>query len=175
MPDTTPVFGLPFPEDSDPVDVAGDIEGLALGVEADLIALDARLDTLEAKRAWTGKASGTDQTGIAGLADVTGVTATWTATSTRQYKVSLDAVIQKITTANAVTAYITNGANATVIARSVTLAINDLYALHIEWVETGLSGSQTRKGRMETASGSVSVINSFSRNAILTVEDIGPA
>lgn len=36
MPDTTPIFGFPFPEDSDPTDVPGDIEALALAVETDL-------------------------------------------------------------------------------------------------------------------------------------------
>lgn len=137
--------------------------------------LNAAFANLPVKRAWTGKAGGTDQTGIAAVADVTGVSATWTAGSTRQYRVSVNMVIQKLTTANAVTAYITTAANATIIARSTTLAINDLYTLHMEWVETGISGAQTRKARIETATGTVTVVNSFSRSAIITVEDIGPA
>lgn len=33
MPDTTPIYGFPFPEDTDPVDVPGDVEALALAAE----------------------------------------------------------------------------------------------------------------------------------------------
>lgn len=137
--------------------------------------LNAAFANLPVKRAWYAKAGNTDQSGISVVADITGLSVAWTAVSTRLYKVSLNVVLQKLTTANAVTAYITNAANVGVIARSTTLAINDLYTLHAEWIETGLSGAQTRKARVETASGTVTVVNSFSRNGILTVEDIGPA
>lgn len=128
-----------------------------------------------AVRTWVGKASGSDQSGISTTADITGVSVTWTADSSRIYKMSLSVNIQKLTTANTVATYITTGANAAVIARSTTLAINDLFPLHFEWTESGLSGTTTRKARIETATGTVSVINSFSRNAILIVEDVGPA
>ena len=33
---STPVYSLPYPQDSDPVDVAGDIEALALAVDTAL-------------------------------------------------------------------------------------------------------------------------------------------
>jgi hypothetical protein len=124
---------------------------------------------------WSGKAGGSDQTGISTIADITGATVTWTADSTRIYKMTLNVNVQKITTANSITTYLTNGSNGTVLARSTTLAINDLADIILVWTESGLSGSTTRKGRIETASGTVTVVNSFSRNAILVVEDIGPA
>lgn len=31
---TTPIYGLPYPVDTDPVDVAGDVEALATSVES---------------------------------------------------------------------------------------------------------------------------------------------
>lgn len=137
--------------------------------------LNAAFANLPVKRAWFGKAGGSDQTGISTIADVTGVTTTWTAVSTRLYRVSINICVTKVTTANAVTLYATTAANATVLARSATLAINDLYTFHLDWIETGLSGAQTRKARLETATGTVTAVNSFSRNAIITVEDVGPA
>lgn len=46
---TTP-RGFPYPEDSDPLDVAGDIEALALAVDMYLGPLDERLTSLETFR-----------------------------------------------------------------------------------------------------------------------------
>lgn len=137
--------------------------------------LNAAFANLPVKRAWYAKAGNTDQSGIAAVADITGLSVAWTAVPTRLYRVSMNVCINKLTTANAVTAYITNAANAAIAVKSVTLAISDLYTMHMEWIETGLSGAQTRKGRLETATGTVTVVNSFTRNAIIDVEDIGPA
>lgn len=47
MADTTPIFGFPFPEDTDPTDVAGDIQALAEAVEVDLNAVENRVDDVE--------------------------------------------------------------------------------------------------------------------------------
>lgn len=126
-------------------------------------------------RAWYATAGGIDQTGISAVADATGYSVTWTADPTRLYRIHCTMCIQKVTTANAVTAYITDASNTGIQASSVTLAINDLAMVVISKVQTGLSGSTTRKIRLETASGTVSVVNSFSRNGQLIVEDIGPA
>lgn len=125
--------------------------------------------------AWIGKASGADQAGIAAITDITGATVTWTADATRIYKLTLNVNLQKLTTANNVSTYITDGSNNVKIARSTTMAINDVIAVPLVWTESGISGSQTRKGRVETATGTVTVTNTFTRNAIMMVEDIGPA
>lgn len=52
MPGTTPNHAFPYPMDSDPIDVAGDIQRLAEAVDAStttaLAALEARVAALEA-------------------------------------------------------------------------------------------------------------------------------
>jgi hypothetical protein len=52
MPGATPGRGYPYPIDTDPIDVAGDIQRLAEAVDADhgvaLAALEARIAALEA-------------------------------------------------------------------------------------------------------------------------------
>lgn len=50
---TTPVYALPYPETTDAPDGPSQIQALALAVETALIALDARLDALEAWTAYT--------------------------------------------------------------------------------------------------------------------------
>lgn len=126
-------------------------------------------------RTWVGKAGSSDQSGISAITDITGCSVTWTADATRIYKYTAVVDAQKITSANVVSLYITTGANAGVIAGSASLALNEMELMMLTWTETGLSGSQTRKLRIESsASGTVTVVNSFSRNAILIVEDVGP-
>lgn len=132
-------------------------------------------DVASGTRSWYAATSGVDQAGISLITDVAGLSVAWSADSTRLYKVSLNFNLQKLTTANTAAIYITNAASATISAKSVTLAINDIIPVHIEWIETGLSGAQTRKARVETATGTLTVVNSFSRNGIIMVEDIGPA
>lgn len=207
MSDTTPIFGFPFPEDTDPTDVPGDLEALALAVEADLdtvsdglaahladtvdahdasaisfvpagtiaaTTVQAAIQELDAVHSWVGKAGGSDQAGITTTADVTGCSVTWTAESNRTYKYTACVNLQKITAGNTVGVYITNAANAAIAVKSEVMVLNELRVCTFVWTETGLSGSQTRKLRVEsTASGSVTVVNSFTRNAILIVEDIG--
>lgn len=136
--------------------------------------LNAAFANLPVKTSWHAKTSGVDQAGISVITDVTGLSVAWTADASRQYRTTISFNLQKLTTANTAAVYITNAASATIIAKSVTLAINDLIPVHFEWVETGLSGAQTRKVRVETATGTLTVVNSFSRNGIIIVEDIGP-
>ncbi len=45
---TTPIYGFPYPEDTDPPDGPGQIQALAEAVESDLDTVDDRVDALEA-------------------------------------------------------------------------------------------------------------------------------
>lgn len=126
-------------------------------------------------RAWYATAGTSDQSGISTIADLTGCSVTWTASSDRLYKVSAVICIQKITSGNAVTLYITNGSNTAQQAASSTMVTNELRMIPIEKILTGLSGSTTMKLRAETAGGTITIVNSFNRNGQIIVEDIGPA
>lgn len=126
-----------------------------------------------AVRAWVAKTSGTSQSTISTQADITGLSVTWTADVARIYKHSLTLCLTK-TTAGTVSVYITTGANATVSVKTLSMANAETAAVHMEWTESGLSGSTTRKARIEAGTGTVEVTNNFSRNGILIVEDIGP-
>lgn len=122
------------------------------------------------------KTSGTDQAGIAATpTDITGLSLTWTADPARAYKITL---CVQITTSVAQTPLvaITDAAGTVIISRNVTTpAAAASASLHIEWVETGLSGSITRKARGSVASGTLTIVNSSNRNGILIVQDIGAA
>jgi len=118
---------------------------------------------------------GSDQTGITTEADITSLTVTFTAISSRLYRTTLDANIQQVTSGSTPSLIITDGAGTDLGLRTVTLATSDLYAVRMAIVETGLSGSVTRKARAVTSAGTLSIINSLSRNGRIVVEDIGPA
>ena len=67
MADTTPIFGFPFPEDTDPTDVPGDMEALALAIETDL---DTVSDGLAAHLADTTDAHDASAISITALAGI---------------------------------------------------------------------------------------------------------
>lgn len=120
------------------------------------------------------KTSGSDQSGISALTDITGLSVTWTADPSRTYKTTVNVNLSKATS-DAVALAIRNAASSTLIVRSAYIIDGQIQTLQIVWTETGLSGSTTRKASVSATSGTVSVTNGFSRNGILIVEDIGPA
>lgn len=127
------------------------------------------------KRSWYAITPGADQTGIAAVADITGLSVTWTADSTRLYKTTINVNYAKATTANFASLHFTTGANAVILSRSTYMQIADYFTVELTWIEAGLSGSQTRKARADCTSGTLTVVNSFSRSGTIIVEDIGPA
>lgn len=128
-----------------------------------------------AVRSFYATAGTSDQTSISTITDATGYTVTWTADSSRLYKISADLCLQKITAGGTVTVYITDGSNTAVQAATSVMVTNEIRMVHISKVETGLSGSTTRKIRVETSPNTVTVVNTFSRNGQIVVEDLGPA
>jgi trimeric autotransporter adhesin len=127
-------------------------------------------------RSWYALTSGTDQIGITTSAtDITGLSVTWTADPARLYKVSLNVNVST-SVAQTPTISITDGSGTVKKSGNVTTPVAAGSAqLHLVWIESGLSGSQTRKGRGSVASGTLTIVNSSNRNGVLVVEDIGAA
>jgi len=119
----------------------------------------------------------TDQTGISAEADVTSLSVTWTAISTRYYKISVYlAPIRQITSAAIVVPKITDGSNNARVQANVSLGIDEFTSLAIAEVVTGLSGSITRKARIGTTAGTVSVLaGTAGQGNYIVVEDLGQA
>lgn len=120
--------------------------------------------------------STSDQTGITTVADVTGLSVTFTAVSSRLYRTTLTVCVQQKTAGDTPNVYITDGSDTAKKAASATLDVDEIsQALAIVLLETGLSGSVTRKGRAAVGSGSVTVVGTQDRYPTIIVEDMGAA
>lgn len=121
----------------------------------------------------------TNQTGISTTADVTSLTTTFTADSTRYYRttVYISNLVQ-ITSNGYVTLYITDGSNTQKQAGTMYKVVasgNGEAPMVLVLVETGLSGSTTRKARLTTSAGTVETRAASNQPAFIVVEDIGKA
>jgi hypothetical protein len=119
--------------------------------------------------------STSDQAGITTVVDITGLTTTFTAISSRLYRVTLYASVFQVTTAGFATISITDSAGTVLRQGMVDLIVSGRGVLTVVSLETGLSGSITRKGRAATSAGTVTVLGTSLRFAALIVEDLGPA
>ena len=120
-----------------------------------------------------------NQTGISTVADVTGLTATFTANSTRYYRTTVYvANLVQITSNGYATLTITDGSNNQKQAGTMYKVVangNGEAPMAIVLIETGLSGSTTRKARLATSAGTVETRASSSQPALIVIEDIGKA
>lgn len=118
-----------------------------------------------------------DQTGISTEADITSMSVTWTADSTRYYKISVFLAPFRQKTANGIVVpKITDGSNNARVQANVSLATDDFACLAIAEIVTGLSGSITRKARIGTTAGTVDVLAATAgQGNYIVVEDIGKA
>lgn len=120
----------------------------------------------------------TDQTGIGvGPTDVTGLSVTWTANSSRYYRVTVYlAPIRQRTAAGIVVPVIADGSNVTKTQANISLGIDAFTSIAIADIETGLSGSVTRKLRIGTTAGTVDVLSATATEGnYIIVEDLGEA
>ena len=117
--------------------------------------------------------STSDQTGITSATDITSLTATWTAISTRLYLVIVQCDVQQVTSAGTAQLDITDGAGSIAKRRDNTLAAGEVHEITAVYQVTGLAGAVTRKARMSTTAGTVTVLGSTGRSPTLTVIDIG--
>jgi len=118
-----------------------------------------------------------DQNLNTGLADITGLSVTWTAVSSRLYKISFYSIARTSAAGNIyINAVITDSSN--VIRQQVRngATTTDMrFSLNGFVYESGLSGSQTRKVRADCNSGTAVLEAGATYPALLIVEDIGPA
>ena len=118
-----------------------------------------------------------DQNGISTVADITGLNVTWTADSSRYYRISLYlAPIRQNTAPGVVVPRIADGSGTTKVQGNVTLVAGDFGSPTIAEIVTGLSGSITRKAQISTTSGTVDVLAATATEGnYLIVEDLGSA
>ena len=119
--------------------------------------------------------STSNQTGISAQADITSLSVTFTAISTRLYVVVLMCNVQQVTSGGNATVSITDGANTTKQNAVMTLSTSAFAPMMCFEQVTGLSGSTTRKGRAETTAGTLTIAAYASTFARLIVLDVGPA
>jgi hypothetical protein len=112
---------------------------------------------------------------ITTVTDVTGVTVTFNAVSGRRYKTTLNLEFYN-TVANSLTEiFLCDAANSPLRGWTVQIKDANLQTPYfLNWVESVLNGSVTRKLRMARGFGSSANIVTFSSQQI-TIEDIGPA
>jgi hypothetical protein len=118
-----------------------------------------------------------DQTGISTTADVTNLSVTWTAVSTRYYRITVYmASIRQRTSSGIALVLITDGSNNVKTQANLSLTTDQFAPAAVADIETGLSGSTTRKVRMSTTAGTVDVSAASSAQGwYIVVEDLGQA
>jgi hypothetical protein len=122
-----------------------------------------------------------DQTSITTVTDVTSLTVTWTAVSSRRYRISFFVGVTHtaITTTGLAQILITDGSG----TQKAKTMLDDVETTgefrHLvgSVCETGLSGSTTRKIRAstDTGRGTMTVTASPTNPSYILVEDVGPA
>lgn len=117
-----------------------------------------------------------NQTGISTVTDITSLSVTFTAVSTRYYRTTIYSLVRQNTGAGTSVIQITDGSNVQKTEGDFYLAAPGTFGtLCVQCIETGLSGSTTRKGRATTASNTMDVIASSTFPAFILVEDLGQA
>jgi hypothetical protein len=114
------------------------------------------------------------QNTISTTTDLTSLSVTWTAVTSRRYRtrVVINSASQ-VSSAGYWSAFITNASNATIQQAQGYAAASEDFTIVAEIVETGLSGSTTRKARLGTSGGTINLNATGTRYII--VEDIGAA
>lgn len=118
----------------------------------------------------------TDQTGITTVTDITSLTATWTANSTRIYRTTVvTANCRQVTTTANAKIIIADGSNVQKTQALETVTAGNFFHVIASLTETGLSGSVTRKARAETSAGTLEVLSGATYPSFIVVEDLGQA
>ena len=107
--------------------------------------------------------------------DITGLSVTWTAVPSRVYKTSIYVPNGYPSTGSYPAVYITDGSNNRKQFSSFLLQSGVEATWVCSVVESGLSGSVTRKGRLSVNSGTFTIRAGADYPHQLIVEDIGPA
>lgn len=123
------------------------------------------------------KTTTTDQTGIgSSYTTITGMDITWTADSTRIYRLIAHLPLQQQNTAAGyIQGVITDGSNAIKQFATNTIDAGRNSSITLVLVEAGLSGSTTRRLRLATQGGTVDFLVDATYPATFVIEDIGRA
>ena len=111
-------------------------------------------------------------------ADLTGLTVTFTPVTGRLYRVSFNAFISNVGTAQGYNFQITDGSNVWKQSANIYIGASQASTLAMSVVLSGLSGSTTLKMRGSagtTGGGLVAASNGNEAAAVFVVEDIGPS
>ena len=111
-------------------------------------------------------------------ADLTGMSVTFTADSTRYYRVSYSISGQKSAANGRIDFKVLNGSNTVLAINYLTLVASAYYTLNYEFYLTGITGSQTIKLNGYVTGGTASVYADGPTNSgspYLIVQDIGQA
>lgn len=139
----------------------------------------ARLDGLPGGVAAYVVGSSSAQSGIGSSAtDITSLSVTWTAESARLYVVVLWVLYSQVSSGGVASASINDsGGGSTYKSARQTLAASEEATLVAFSIESGLSGSTTRKGRFATSAGTATInpASSAHRAPQMIVLDLGPA
>jgi hypothetical protein len=117
-----------------------------------------------------------NQSGITTATDVTGLSVTFTAISSRYYKTTIYTFSALQNTAAGFPEFIiADGSNVQKQAGVIYLPASTQAPLSVSVVETGLSGSVTRKARAATTAGTLLMAAGAASPMFIVVEDIGQA
>lgn len=107
--------------------------------------------------------------------DLADLSIQWQADPTRRYRTFLLVPLRKYTAAGEVFIGINDGTNTQKNGAAATLAIGDVLTITTQCIESGLSGTQIRKGRAFTSSNGVTVDVNSMYQTYISVEDVGKA
>jgi hypothetical protein len=108
------------------------------------------------------------------IADITGLTTTFTAIANRGYKVTFTALVGKTTAAGLIDLYITKGDNTQLAEYFTYLSSGEFQTMSFSFIVTGLTaGTQTLKMRGLTDALNGTIYASGLNVAVFIVEDIG--
>lgn len=115
------------------------------------------------------------QTNVNGTADVPGCSVTFTAIAGHTYKTTLSIGSFNMVGANGqLYASIANASNVQIRTSVIDVLVGKVTALHTTAIETGLTGTQTRKARLSGTAGNWSTNATAEYSAMIVVEDITP-
>lgn len=202
MTDTTPVYGIPYPESADPPDGPSQMQALALEVETELVRVDAAATALTATVAARAKgvvsAGSTTSSGDVGTTETIISSRTFTAEANRCYRVSYTTPVLDNQGTASQTAIVTlrhaAGASVTNAGTLIAKAINNVpptttstspgtaaeTATLVGWINNAPAGQRTVGVGLAALSASSNIRTLAANtvgpdlNPLLVIEDVGP-
>jgi hypothetical protein len=118
--------------------------------------------------------SSTNPTVTTSVADVTGVTVTWTAVANRLYRVTFEGFVG-CTTATQNQYFFADASNVTQDSWIQDMGLNTYQPICLVQILTATAGSKTVKLRAQTSAGTLTFFGTSGRQFSMVVEDLGPA